>query len=164
MQRLLLVMRHGKSLRGPEFPTDHERPLAERGQRDAPRVAKLMQQQGVAPDLIVSSSAERALTTARLVQEELGDVELQLEPVIYSSSVSDLLEVVCRLPDAAQCVLLVGHNPGLEELVDELTGRDDTVLKTCSVAVLDVSAASWEEVVPGSAKLKALMYPRELGE
>jgi len=157
-------MRHGKSLRGPEFTTDLERPLAERGRRDAPRVAKLMQQQGVAPELIVSSSAARALATARLVQDELGDVELREEPAIYSNSTLDLLGVINNLPADAQRVLLVGHNPSMEELVDELTGRDDTVLKTCSVAVLDVGAGSWEDVAPGSVKLKALVHPRELEE
>lgn len=162
MQRLLLVMRHGKSERGPEFPTDHERPLAERGRRDAPRMAKLMQQQGVAPDLIVSSTAERALTTAQLVQDELGDVELRQEPAIYASGVDDLLSVVCSLPDSAERVLLVGHNPGLEEFVDELTGRDDVMLKTCSVAVLDIGAKPWDQVAPGTAKLKALVHPREM--
>ena len=122
----------------------------------------MMQQQGVAPELIVSSSAERALATARLVQEQLGKVELRMEPAIYSASIAEMLGVICQLPDSARRVLLVGHNPGLEALVDELTGRDDTVLKTCSVAVLEVGTASWAEVEPGSAKLKALLNPREL--
>lgn len=162
MQRLLLIMRHGKSERSPEYTTDHDRPLASRGASDAPRMARLMQQRGVTPEIIFTSTAQRALSTALLIKQVLDGVELAEVAEMYAAGVADLLQVIRQLPDQAKCALLVGHNPGLEMLVDELTGVADTVLKTCSVAVLQLPAAHWRDVDSGSATLRTIVHPREL--
>ena len=164
MDRLLLVMRHAKSDRDPSYASDHERPLAARGRRDAPRMARLMQRQGVTPQLILSSDALRARQTAELVHEALADAELRLDARLYGAGVEDAYTVLAELPAEVSCVLMIGHNPGLEMLVDELSGRDDALLKTCSVAVLQLSLGSWSEIGEDCARLQTIVHPREMDE
>jgi phosphohistidine phosphatase len=162
MQRLLLVMRHGKSDRDLSYSTDHERPLAARGRRDAPRMAQLMQRQGVAPQLILSSDAQRACQTAQLIGETLDGTEVLLDGRLYAANPEEIITALHDLPDDAENVLVVGHNPGLEMLVDDLCGRNDTLLKTCSVAVLQLTVARWAEIGTGSATLRTIVHPREM--
>ena len=160
MQRILLVLRHGKSKWGEEFESDFERPLNKRGQRAAKFIGKHLKKQELAPDAIVTSPAERAVSTAELIGARFELGELFLSKQIYHAGCSTLLEVVAKLDDEWQTVLLVGHNPGLEELVDQLSGSRDTLLKTCSLAVLSVEADSWATAT--DFKLEGLFHPREL--
>ena len=149
-------------MRGPEFPTDHERPLAPRGMRDAPRIAELLRAEKLLPDLIIASTAVRAVDTAQLVQRELDGVELETNDLLYAASLDDLLDVMHELPDASRCVLLVGHNPGLEELVCELTAETEVVLKTCSLAVVRLHAPTWHAAEHGNGELVAVYHIGEL--
>ena len=162
MAKTLYVLRHGKSLRGPEFDTDFERTLAPRGQRDAPVVGKLLRSFHAPPQLIIASPAARARETAELVAAELEEPALQLHEGLYGATSVELLQAVQQLPDDVDAVLLVGHNPAMEGLVDELTGSFDTLLKTCSLAVVICDTDSWEAVDADSCRLMKVIHPKEL--
>lgn len=133
--RTLVVLRHAKAV-APDGLADPDRPLAERGRRDAPAVGRWLREHVPGIEAVVCSPALRTVQTWQLVAAELGAApDVRLEPKIYDASVRDLLDVVWRLPDDEATVLLVGHNPGLTGLVHELTGTW-VELRTSSVAVL----------------------------
>jgi phosphohistidine phosphatase len=116
------------------------------------------------PGLIVSSPAARALATAELVQAEVPGAELRTDEGFYNAYGSELVSAVLQFPDEFDAVLVVGHNPGFEELVDELTDSYKTVLKTCSLAVVRLDVEKWADIELGSGKLIAVHHPRELSE
>jgi phosphohistidine phosphatase len=164
MERLLLVLRHGKSKWGPEFDTDFERPLAPRGKRSAKAVGEMLASHKPKVQLIVTSPATRALHTAQLVQHELGSVPVTEAEQAYAASAAELLEVVAGLPSECSCALIVGHNPGLEELVYELTADSSVLLKTCSLAEVQLRGDTWQQAVQARGALRKLTHPGDLGQ
>jgi phosphohistidine phosphatase len=164
MGRTLLILRHGKSLRGPEYATDFERPLASRGIKAAKQMGRFIKQRGLAPQLILSSRAARALSTAELLLAELPEAKLVPHPEMYDAGVSDLHEVLNDIDDKFRCVMLVGHNPTFEMFVDDLLGGFDGELKTCSLAVIQCSCDAWWDVSTVDCKLAGLYHPRDLPE
>lgn len=163
MGKQLLLLRHGKS-DWHEGEADFDRKLAKRGRQAAALMGEYLDEHDLLPDLIVTSPAVRALTTAEIIQDALDDIELIEEERVYEASLETLLAVVSGLADEYERVLLVGHNPGFEELSDALSGRTDSVLKTCSLAVLSCDAASWSEVGEGSCELAEIVHPAEVAE
>lgn len=160
----LLVLRHAKSDWGDPAQSDFERPLNQRGERDAPRIGLWLASQGLQPDTIVSSPAVRAARTAHLVAEASGcGAELiRFEPAIYEARPETLLQLVTRLADDWWQPLLIGHNPGLHQLIELLSGETLAKLPTCSLALLDLEIERWEEAVPGCAGLGLLQTPKTL--
>lgn len=159
--KTLLILRHAKSSWGdPELP-DHDRPLAKRGKRDAPRVGQLLRKEGLTPDLILSSTAKRACKTAEAVAEESGyEGEIELCGEFYPGAPEDYVAVLRRLPDEERRVMVVGHNPGLEELLETLTG-ETAALPTAALAQLALPIEHWkdlDEKIEG--KLVDLWLPR----
>lgn len=159
-----MLLRHGKSDWSNNLDSDFDRPLAARGKQAAKRMAALMIEQELEPELVITSPAARAAQTAGIVLAEIGDVDLVEDEALYEASLEDLLATVHNLPDDVGRVLLVGHNPGFEELAAELSSDGGVVMKTCTLAVLQVKSKSWEEVRSGSARLAALYNPRDLDE
>jgi phosphohistidine phosphatase len=158
MERRLIVLRHAKSL-WPDGVADHERPLAERGRREAPVAGRWLRDQVGRIDLTVCSSATRARQTWELVAAELDTApEVRVEDRLYDASTRDLLAVARQLPPTAESVLFVGHNPGLEDLVGELTGTWRP-MKTGSIAVL-TGVGGWLDARPRWAVLLAFATPR----
>jgi phosphohistidine phosphatase len=120
----LLLLRHAKSSWDNPARADFERPLNERGRRAAPLVGRFMREQQLRPDLILCSPAERARQTAALVAEAAGlDAPLRYDERIYEATAARLVEVVTQTEETAGELLLVGHNPGMEELLELLTGE-----------------------------------------
>jgi phosphohistidine phosphatase len=161
-ERTLVLLRHAKS-EWPEGIADVERPLADRGRRDAPVAGRWLRERVPDIDLVLCSPAARTRQTWRLVSAELGGtreshVESHIDKRIYDASTTDLLAVVRELPDAATTVLLVGHNPGLEQLVALLTGTP-CELRTSSVAVL-AGPDTWATAGPNWARLVESETPR----
>jgi len=158
MRRRLVVLRHAKS----SWPTgvaDHERPLAGRGRRAAPLAGRWLAEHVDRIDLVVCSSAVRARQTWTRAGAELGRApELRIDERVYAASGRTLLALARELPDEARTVLLVGHNPGLEELVENLTGAP-CGLKTSSIAVLS-GRGDWPAVTANWARLEAVQTPR----
>ena len=122
--KTLLLMRHAKSSWDNARLSDYERPLNERGRRDAPRMGELLRREGLTPDLIVASSAKRAATTAELVALELSlDSDIRYTEQLYLAEPDAYITLARQLDDGIETLLMVGHNPGIQELVERLTGN-----------------------------------------
>ncbi len=169
--RQLLVLRHAKSAWDTVVSNDFDRPLSKRGKRDAPRIGGWLRQQGLVPDLVMSSPARRARKTATKVCRELGVPKQAIcwEPEIYAASTETLVHVLSECREDAKIVLLVGHNPGLENLLNYLCGPsvilppDGKLLPTATLAWLRV-AANWKHLQPKCATLVSIMRPGSLPE
>jgi phosphohistidine phosphatase len=162
-ERTLLVLRHSKSAY-PADTADVDRPLATRGQRDAVAVGRWLRDQGLAPDFVVCSPAERARQTWDLVSDQLGWAGqepgmLRYDARLYEASPGDLLTVVQETPDEVAILALVGHNPGAAELVLALAGRRELSFPTSALAVIGFGAG-WAGVSPGSGTLSVLWTPK----
>jgi phosphohistidine phosphatase len=160
--KTLLILRHAKSSWKYNELSDHDRPLNPRGQRDAPNVGKRLRDEGLIPDVILSSTAKRARLTAEAVAEESGFAgELQLSGEFYEGGTEAYLEAIRSLPSLVDCALLVGHNPDLEELVEILTG-ESVRLPTAALAHLQLDIQGWQDVNEEvGGKLVNLWAPRE---
>ncbi len=153
--KTLLILRHGKAQ--PDAPRgDHARELIERGRLDTTAMGAHILAVAGMPDAVITSDTARALQTAELAAEATGfPVPLTLEPAIYEAGPRTLLALVRKLPDQLDSVLLVGHNPGFEELADALSGRDGAVtLPTAGLAILEFDVASWDEAREGTGRLR----------
>jgi len=164
MTKTLLVLRHAKSDRGDSAVRDHDRPLAPRGEADAPRMGTALAALAMIPDRILTSTAVRAQETARLVAAAMGyDSEIIEEPGIYAAFVDTLLDVL-RDGDDEEIVLLVGHNPGVEELICLLTGGLDAEpmvrLPTAGLACLALDIEQWSHLRPECGLLQWFLTPR----
>ena len=162
--KTLLLLRHAKSSWKDSEVDDFDRPLNKRGKREAPRMGLLIREEDLLPDLVLSSSARRARKTAEHVIQSSGyRGETRFTSDLYEASSWKLLECLRSVNDQHQRVLLVGHNPGLEALLESLVGAY-TPLSTGSLAHLLVEIDSWQQLTDESrAQLVALWQPRELG-
>ena len=161
--KTLLVLRHAKSSWKDEKIDDHERPLNTRGLKDAPRMGELLKEHDLVPEYILSSSAVRARLTAELAAEHSGyEGEIGGGRELYSFASEDYLEALEKLEDGYARVMVVGHNPGLEELVEWLTGVYAS-LPTASLAVINLDIEHWSELEEGGVgKLVQVFRPKEL--
>ena len=167
MTRELLLLRHAKSDWDSGFQNDFDRPLAKRGRQDAPLVGEWLLHEGRVPDLVVSSPAARARETTLLVCKAMHFKEKKIiwDEDVYESGMTSLLEVLGRCPAKSAAVLLVGHNPGMEDLLRFLLGdevetpADGKLLPTATVARLEMPK-DWGNLSAGCAKLLELRRPR----
>jgi phosphohistidine phosphatase len=161
--KTLFLLRHAKSSWKDADLDDHDRPLNKRGKRDAPRMGVLLKDENLLPDFIVASSARRARKTAEHVIQHSGyRGETRITGELYNAGRDQLLAFVNTLPDAASRILLIGHNPGLEELLEALTGQC-LALTTAALAHLESPADSWQQLCEATpAQLVKLWQPREL--
>lgn len=167
-RRTLLVLRHGKS----DWSTGHEdfhRPLVRRGQLGSEKMGAWLKNRKLIPDMVVSSPAERARATTIAACEAMG---LPLKKVswddrIYAAPLQDLLTALSECPKKAERVMIVGHNPGLEDLIHYLTDgkvdipADGKVLPTSALAELEM-VESWQKLAPGSANLISVTRPGDV--
>lgn len=157
-ERTLVVVRHAKSDWHTGLP-DVERPLAPRGRRDAPAVGAWLAANLTGIDLVVCSTATRARQTWALAGAGLDPApEVRFEPRVYAAAHGDLMSLVDELADDVDTAVFVGHNPGLAELVEVVSG-ERVELKTSAVAVLRW-AGPWAQVWSRRASLVALATPR----
>ncbi len=161
--KTLLIMRHAKSDWDNSKLSDHARPLNKRGKQDAPQMGKLLKKEELTPDLIITSTAERALATAELVALACDyDSELVTTSRFYHADPATYLEVLQGLDDQYKRVMIVGHNPGMEELVADLTGQGEH-FTTANIAHVELPITSWSQLnedAPG--KLLHLWRPKEV--
>jgi phosphohistidine phosphatase len=161
----LLVLRHAKSSWKRPSLADHDRPLNKRGKRDAPRMGRLIRDQHLVPELILSSSAVRARNTALAV----GDVcehaaELRVLRELYLAEPEDYVLVLQHLGDEIGSAMVVGHNPGMEELVEALSGEHH-VMPTAALAWIDLPVEGWSGLrLDGSGRLRQVWRPKELDQ
>lgn len=164
--RTLTLIRHAKSSWKDTTLNDFDRPLNKRGQHNAPMMGRVLRQQGVTFDLLVTSPALRALTTAQLIAAAVGysGQALREEPELYDADVTRLLAVIHRLPEEATAVGLVAHNPGITGLCNYLTGENIENLPTCAVAGIAFELESWAAVWRNSGRLVRYEYPRKYSD
>lgn len=161
--RTLLILRHAKSSWSDARLSDHERPLKERGLRDATRVGRLLRQEDLVPELIISSTAVRARETAELVAETAGyEGEIEWARSFYHAAPEDYVERLQELNTGYQPVMIVGHNPGMAELVADLSG-EEVALPTAALAQIELPVESWQELrLTTEGVMVNLWQPREL--
>jgi phosphohistidine phosphatase len=161
--KTLLILRHAKSSWDDASLDDRERPLNARGRRDAPRMGDLLRDEALVPDVIITSDAVRAHTTALAVAETAGYTrDIVVDPLLYHASPEDVLAVLKTVPAANGTVMIVGHNPGLEDLVEQLTGEPHA-LPTAALVQLALSIEGWRELSASTrATLVNLWRPKEL--
>ncbi len=169
MSRELLILRHAKSAWDTDAPTDFERPLAKRGRKAAPRVGRWLLQQGLIPDYVVSSPAARAKQTVVAVCDQLNieHEKLNWDQRIYGGGTASLVSVLRESPGNANRILIAGHNPGLEMLLQYLCRsdvpfpRDGKLMPTAAVAHLQI-LSDWENLDRGEAGLLSITRARSL--
>ena len=160
--KMLLLLRHAKAVSGSDSLRDFDRPLSDQGRRQAEGVGKYLKEQNIALDLVLSSTALRARQTTELVLAVAECVtEVRYDQRIYEASRQQLLEVVSEIEGDKSKVLLVGHNPGLEELLQSLTGLS-APMATGTLAKIDLRAPEWSNAADQKAHLDLLVKPNEL--
>jgi phosphohistidine phosphatase len=161
--RQLLVMRHAKSDWGAASGGDHERVLARRGIKAARKVGRFLTDSGTTPDLVLSSTAVRALTTAELAAEagEWG-CEILTSGDLYASDPERVLDVVRETANGVKRLLIAGHEPTWSTLVGWLIGGGRVRMPTAAVACLDLPHGNWIDLAPATCELRWLVTPKTL--
>lgn len=162
-QLRLTLVRHAKTEPARPGQEDWDRVLEPRGQRDAPEMARRLQQLGPKPQRILSSPAVRAITTATIMARELGvsAQKVQQDERLYLASPKDMLAVIRELGERTRHLMVVGHNPGITEFADRISSeRSVDNLPTCAVYSLQFAIAEWSELEWGSGVDAELDYPK----
>jgi len=161
--KTLLLMRHAKSSWKDQKLADHERPLKKRGRKDAANIAKLLKKNDLIPDLIYTSSAIRALETAELIINKTGyEGKLESLDVFYMAEPETYIDRISTTSDKINQLLVVGHNPGLETLVQILGDKIDS-MPTGALAIIVLSINSWSELtIRTEGELSRMVKPVEL--
>lgn len=167
MKQLILIRHAKSSWKQPEL-NDHDRPLNKRGNRNLPLMAEHISKQAIQAERVISSSALRAATTALALAPALlqrstmeAEQEVELEAGLYQFDWRPLWQHLKRQPDGLESLAMVGHNPALEELQQQLSG-EWLRLPTCALAVLELNLTRWEDLQPECARLQFHAIPREL--
>lgn len=158
----LFIIRHAKSSWKDSSMRDFDRPLNDRGKKDAPNMGDRLMMKNIKPDLIVSSPANRAKTTANIIAEKVqyGSDKIQYNADIYGASVAEMIKLINRLDDRHQRVFLFGHNPTFTELAEELSNEHFGNLPTCGIVGLQFEFDSWELISSGTGDLLMYDYPK----
>jgi phosphohistidine phosphatase len=165
----LMLLRHAKAEVGRPMLADKDRSLAERGRDDAARMGERLVRDGLVPDRVLCSTARRTRETWALVSAELGTlVPADFEPAIYEATTARLLTVIRRAPVDAKRLLLIGHNPALEDLANDFVREAETgaaarlaeKYPTSGLAVLELPVTAWTQATPRSARLTHFTAPR----
>ena len=162
--KTLLVLRHAKSSWDDPALDDHERPLNARGERDAPRMGRLVRKKRLPVELIISSDALRAGLTAQAMADATGyRGQLLMDSRLYHASAAEILAVLrSTVEDNVTTVMIVGHNPGLEDLVAQLTG-EPAGLTTAALAQIELPIDRWPDLITSiRGTLIGLWTPKEL--
>ena len=168
--KTLVLMRHAKSAwENAELP-DSERPLSPRGQKAAPLMGKKLKTAGYRPDVVLCSTAKRARETLDLMADSLPKkARIEHVKALYMAVPREMVDLVAKVPDSAETVMLVGHNPGMGSLAGWLAGEGDSEtlskirrkVPTAGIAVITFDVAHWSEVVGESGTLAAFLRPRD---
>jgi len=161
--KILYLIRHAKSSWENQEISDYERELNPRGKQDAPLMAKIIKQKNIKPDLIISSSAVRAITTAKIFADALNyPIEnIIADEYIYEAGLKELMEVVRSIDDNKSLVLLFGHNPGISAFGNLLGSEYISDMPTCSIVGLELNINSWKDTERYCGKTILFEYPKK---
>ncbi len=160
--KTLYLVRHAKSSWNNANLSDHDRPLNDRGEQDAPRMGKRLRKRKPQPAIIISSSAVRAETTATLLAETIGYPisDLIIDARLYGAEPNDVVSIIHELDDGIDCAMLVGHNPTFTELINTLSGSQIQNVPTCGMAVLKFQTNTWSKIGRDKGELLDFDYPK----
>ena len=160
--KTLFILRHAKSSWKDESLQDFDRPLNGRGRKAAELIGTLMKKQKLVPDLVLSSPAIRARETIEIVMKAAKlAVELRYDQRIYEAGPVQLLEVISQIEEEKKSALLVGHNPGLEDLLNALTGQAQHMSTAC-LAKIDLKANKWSKALAEKGSLDWIVKAKDL--
>lgn len=160
----MLVARHAKSSWDYPELSDFERPLSARGRRDAPLMAAILRDEPERPDVIVTSSAVRAVTTARVMAQllDLPMHDMIISNALYDATADELITLVREIDDAFRCAMVVGHNPALTQFVNIVGDTELENVPTCGVVTLAFpSLRSWRDIGVRTGNVRSFDYPRK---
>ncbi len=158
-RKILLILRHAKSSwKNNSYLPDHDRPLNKRGQKQGIRMGKLLKELDNIPDYIITSTAKRVVDTSKLIVESSGyGGRVELDSSLYhQASAEQCVKILSKLPNSYTKVLLIGHNPSLEGLISNLTSKTE-IMKTCSLAQIDLRMKSWTDIFYGENVIGSLV-------
>jgi phosphohistidine phosphatase len=169
--RTLLLLRHAKSSWTDSALADHDRPLASRGERAAALMAAHLRAEAIRPALVLCSSARRTRDTLAAVRASFdASTEIRIEDRLYGAGATEILSLLRAVDPALPSVMVIGHNPGLEDLGTALAGDGtETAVRqlrakfpTGALAMLELRSSSWDQLAFGDAYLRSVVLPREL--
>lgn len=149
IKKQLLLLRHARAEWPPGQKTDDlKKPLNPLGEKQVPAMGLILRDRDIQPDAIISSPANRAITTARIIAEYLGFPKSQIkeDQRIYENTLNDLLSVIEEIDDEKKCVMIVGHNPALSLLAGTLCLNNPSELSTCSVCHVEIETDAWKNI------------------
>jgi phosphohistidine phosphatase len=162
--KTLYIIRHAKSSWDDPIADDFNRPLNDRGKRDAPRMGRRLKEKEITPDLLITSPAKRALATCHAIAEilQFPAQNIRLEKALYHANSDEILKIIHSVDDKHDVIFLFGHNPGLTDFANEL--RDDKKfidnIPTCGVVAFNCNAKRWKEIQFGKARLIFFDFPK----
>lgn len=161
--KTLYVIRHAKSSWDDPDLSDFDRPLNKRGKKDAPTMGKRLKHRNVVPDLLLSSPAERALTTCHAIAEEIGYAKskIKTDKKLYHAEDAEILRIVQALDDKYSCVWIFGHNPGLTDFVNLLANAGIDNIPTTGVVACAINIPAWDEAGKGKGSVLFFDYPKK---
>ncbi len=161
--KILLIMRHAKSSWSNGNMSDHDRPLNDRGNATAPRIGTMLRDLGIIPDIMLTSTANRAHSTAVLVAEACGyEADIDVRADLYHGSPMDYLRCLSQVSDEHGCAMIVGHNPCLEDLIFMLTGQVEE-MPTAAIAHIELPLETWQSISPKvEGTLLKVWRPKEI--
>lgn len=157
----LFIIRHAKSSWKDYSLDDFDRPLNKRGFLNAPLMGKYLKDKNIVPDIILSSPALRAKTTAEIIANKVKyKKQIVYEESIYEVDINTLHNIITSLKNKYNIAFIIGHNPGLNLLVDNYVGFDENI-PTCGVVELEIKSDSWENINSKNIKLLSFNYPKK---
>jgi len=162
MKKLYLI-RHAKSSWKNPGMSDIERPLNKRGKRDAPFMGKLLNNVGAKPDVIITSPAQRALRTSKVMAEELDYPvkNIIINKLIYEADTNELISIIKSIPDEVNIAMFFGHNPGLTFVNNYLTDKYIDNIVTCGIVEIEFNCDSWKDVNENTGNVISYEYPKK---
>lgn len=162
----ILIIRHAKSSWAEIGQRDFDRPLNQRGLHDVPDMAKRLLKRNIMVDMFISSAANRALTTARLMMEEMkmSDKKLIVTPELYHAPPSVILSTIQQCDDGLNTIALVCHNPGITLFANMIQGLSIDNVPTCGVLALNTEIKEWKKVLIENMVFDFFDYPKRMGE
>ena len=163
MKKLLYLIRHAKSSWDDPSLRDHDRPLNKRGKRDAPLMANVLKKKGIKPDMIYSSTAERALEFAKVIAEILDFKKKKIVSTkdLYMADVKEMLGILRSVEDSAKTVFMVSHNPYITEFANSLCNYNLDNIPTSGVFCVEFDEKKWKDIDLGKGKFVSFDYPKK---
>lgn len=161
--KTLYLVRHAKSSWSNPGLADFDRPLNRRGERDAPEMGRRLEERKVLPHLLLSSPANRALATARIIAGKIGcdPADVATDSALYHADTSGLLKIIREQDDTLNAVMIFGHNPGLTDLATLLSGKYFENIPTCGILALEFRVSAWEQIREKQGEVVFYDYPKK---